>query len=95
MATNSEFRIYTAYLAAIRNATRKIWIQQAYFAPNPELRQELILAAKRGVDIRIIVPGFTDSRPIYYASRATYGELLESGISLYEHNEALLHAKTP
>ena len=89
-----EFRIYTAYLAAIRNATRKIWIQQAYFAPNPELRQELILAAKRGVDIRIIVPGFTDSRPVYYASRATYGELLESGISLYEHNEALLHAKT-
>lgn len=91
---NNEFRIYTAYLAAIRNATRKIWIQQAYFAPNPELRQELILAAKRGVDIRIIVPGFTDSRPIYYASRATYGELLERGISLYEHNEALLHAKT-
>ena len=91
---NSEFRIYSAYLAAIRNATRKIWIQQAYFAPNPELRQELIQAAKRGVDIRIIVPGFTDSRPIYYASRKTYGELLENGISLYEHNEALLHAKT-
>ena len=67
---------------------------EPYFAPNPELRQELILAAKRGVDIRIIVPGFTDSRPVYYAARATYGELLESGISLYEHNEALLHAKT-
>jgi cardiolipin synthase A/B len=91
---NSEFRIYTAYLAAIRNATRKIWIQQAYFAPNPELRQELIEAAKRGVDVRIVVPGFTDSRPVYYASRATYGELLENGISLYEHKEALLHAKT-
>jgi cardiolipin synthase len=90
----SEFRIYTAYLAAIRNATQKIWIQQAYFAPNPELRQELIQAAKRGVDIRIIVPGFTDSRPIYYASRATYEELLESGIAIYEHEEALLHAKT-
>jgi cardiolipin synthase len=90
----SEFRIYTAYLAAIRNATRKIWIQQAYFAPNPELRQELIQAANRGVDVRIVVPGFSDSRPVYYASRATYEDLLESGISIYEHNESLLHAKT-
>jgi cardiolipin synthase A/B len=90
----SEFRIYAAYLAAIRNAARKIWIEQAYFAPNPELRQELINAAKRGVDVRIIVPGFTDSRIVYYSSRKTYTDLLENGISLYEHKEALMHAKT-
>jgi cardiolipin synthase len=91
---DSEFRIYEAYLTAIRKARDRIWISMAYFAPNRELREALAAAPARGVDVRIIVPAFTDSGPILHASRATYGELLEAGVQIYEHTGALLHAKT-
>lgn len=89
-----EFRIYDAYLAAIRNARERIWISQAYFAPNAEFRDALAVAAGRGVDVRVIVPAFTDSALIYYGSRATYEELLDRGVAIYEHEDALMHAKT-
>ena len=89
-----EFRIYAAYLAAIRNAHERIWISQAYFAPNAEFRDALSAAAARGVDVRVIVPAFTDSALIHYGSRATYEELLDRGVAIYEHEDALMHAKT-
>jgi cardiolipin synthase len=89
-----EFRIYTAYLAAIRNAMERIWISQAYFAPNEEFRDALSAAARRGVDVRVIAPAFTDSALIHYGARATYDSLLEAGVAIYEHEDALMHAKT-
>jgi len=89
-----EFRIYGAYLAAIRNARVRVWISQAYFAPNAEFREALSAAKARGVDVRVIVPAFTDSALIHYGSRATYEELLDRGVAIYEHEEALMHAKT-
>jgi phosphatidylserine/phosphatidylglycerophosphate/cardiolipin synthase-like enzyme len=54
-----EFRIYGAYLAAIRNARVRVWISQAYFAPDAEFRDALSAAEARGVDVRVIVPAFT------------------------------------
>ena len=91
---SNEFRIYDAYLTAIREARERIWITQAYFAPNRELRRALADAVARGVDVRIIVPGFTDSGLIFHASRATYEELLQANVKLFEYTEALLHSKT-
>lgn len=90
----SETRIYATYLTAIRHATQRIWLTNAYFAPNKELRQALIDAVRRGVDVRLIVPGFTDSGLILYASRSSFDELLEGGVRIYEQRYALLHAKT-
>jgi cardiolipin synthase len=89
-----EAAIYGTYYATVRHASRRLWMTQAYFAPNKTLRRELIAAAKRGVEVRILVPGFTDSGLIFHASRASYEELLEGGVRLYEQNYALLHAKT-
>jgi cardiolipin synthase len=89
-----EFRIYTAYLAAIQHARQRIWISQAYFAPNAELRAALSAAARRGVDVRVITPAFTDSALVHHGARATYDSLLESGVVIYEHEDALMHAKT-
>jgi cardiolipin synthase len=91
---SNEFRIYDAYLTAVREARERIWITQAYFAPDEKLRDELIGAVKRGVDVRVIVPGFTDSGLIFHASRATYEDLLAGGVTLFEYGEALLHSKT-
>jgi cardiolipin synthase len=89
-----EAAIYGTYYAIVARASRRLWLTQAYFAPNGELRRSLIAAAKRGVDVRIIVPGFTDSALIFYASRRSYEELLEGGVRIFEQREALLHAKT-
>jgi cardiolipin synthase len=90
----SETRIYATYLTAVQHATRRLWLTNAYFAPNAEFRQALIAAAKRGVDVRLIVPSFTDSGLILHASRNTFDELLSGGVRIYEQRHALLHAKT-
>lgn len=89
----NETRIYATYITAIRHATQRIWLTNAYFAPNEELRSALTEAVERGVDVRLIVPGFTDSGLILYASRATFDELLQGGVRIYEQRYALLHAK--
>ena len=90
----SEATIYATYMVSIRHASRRLWITQAYFAPNKEMRRAFIEAARRGVDVRLIVPGFTDSGLIFHASRASYEELLKGGVKIYEQPHALLHAKT-
>jgi cardiolipin synthase len=51
-------------------------------------------AAKRGVDVRLIVPGFTDSRITLQATRATYTQLLDHGVRVYQLDDAFLHAKS-
>ncbi len=89
-----ETTIYDTYVAAIGHASRRLWMTQAYFAPDPALRRALIAAARRGVDVRVIVPSFTDSALIFHASRADYEELLAGGVRIYEQRYALLHAKS-
>lgn len=87
-------KFYATTLAAIRLASRRIWITQAYFAPNRDLLRALEDAAARGVDVRLVVPGFTDSGPILYDSHRTFDRLLSHGIRIFEQRDALLHAKT-
>jgi cardiolipin synthase len=89
-----ETTIYDTYAAVLSHASQRLWMTQAYFAPDRALRQSLIDAARRGVDVRIIVPGFSDSALIFHASRADYEELLAGGVRIYEQRYALLHAKT-
>jgi cardiolipin synthase len=91
---DSESRIYASYLTAVEHASQRIWLTNAYFAPDKAFRKALIAAAKRGVDVRLIVPGFTDSGLILHASRSTFDELLAGGVRIYEQRYALLHAKT-
>lgn len=86
--------ILGAYEAAIQSARESVWITQAYFAPARGFVNKLRQAAKRGVDVRIIVPGITDSPLVRHASRSWYGKLLKKQIKVYESTHALLHAKT-
>jgi cardiolipin synthase len=90
----SETTIYDTYVAAIGHTSRRLWMTQAYFAPDPGLRSALIAAAGRGVDVRIIVPSFSDSSLIFHASRKDYEELLAGGVRIYEQRYAMLHAKS-
>jgi cardiolipin synthase len=89
-----ESPIFAAYLDAIQVADKRIWITQAYFAPDEEFLELLSKAAERGVDVRLLAPGLSDSGMVLSASRSRYGKLLESGVRIYENKNAVLHAKT-
>jgi cardiolipin synthase len=79
---------------AIQAARRSIWIESAYFVPEGQIREGLIAAAQRGVDVRIVVPGeHTDSFNVRLASRYHYGELLDAGVSIYEYRPTMMHNK--
>jgi cardiolipin synthase len=86
--------LYGTYLTAFKHSSRRLWITHAYFAPNPELLDALVDAAHRGVDVRLIVPAFTDSRIVLNATQSTFTPLLKAGVKIYELKDALLHAKS-
>jgi phosphatidylserine/phosphatidylglycerophosphate/cardiolipin synthase-like enzyme len=92
---NSQIsQIWVAYQAAAKVAAQRIWITQSYFAPDEELTAAILEAAARGVDVRILVAGFSDSELLLNASRAYYADLLEAGVNVFESQEHIMHAKT-
>ncbi len=66
----------------------------AYFVPDPQTLKALQDAAKRGVDVTLVLPSYTDFWPVFHAGRSHYEDLLEAGVKIYERQDALLHAKT-
>lgn len=91
---NDDRSLYASYLAAFSHASSRIWLTHAYFAPNDDMLDALENAARRGVDVRLIMPGFSDSKVILRATQSTYTRLLKSGVRIYERKDALLHAKS-
>jgi cardiolipin synthase A/B len=85
---------FIMYVSAIIFAEKSIHLTNAYFVPDNQTMTALTDAAKRGVDVRLIVPGTSDSGLVFYAGRSHYGDLLESGVKLYERRGGMLHAKT-
>ena len=86
--------IYLTLISAIGNAEKQVYLTNAYFVPDPQLLKSLTDAARRGVDVRLILPSVSDSALVFHAGRAHYSELLAGGVKLYEHVGALMHAKT-
>jgi cardiolipin synthase len=86
--------LYRALLSAIRAAQRNVYITSAYFVPTRRLVRALIDAARRGVDVRLALPGISDSWAPLAAGRSIYGRLLQGGVRIYERHNAILHAKT-
>jgi cardiolipin synthase A/B len=85
---------YMMYLAAISCALNTIHLTSPYFVPDEQMLNALTDAAKRGVDVKIILPAKSDSEMAFYAGRSHYSQLLSSGVKLYEHRNTILHAKT-
>jgi len=85
---------YIMYLAAITNARYSIGLTTPYFVPDYQMRKAIAEAARRGVDVRLVLPGSSDSNLVLYAGRSFYTDLLESGVRLYELQDRVLHAKT-
>lgn len=86
--------MYLTFISAITNAEKQVYIINAYFVPDPQLVKALTDAAGRGVDVRLILPGTSDSATAFHAGRSYYSELLKAGVKIYERRGALLHAKT-
>lgn len=83
------------YFVAIQSAEHSVHIQNPYFLPEKPARKALVDAVKRGVDVRVMVPGRTNDIPLVrMASRRWYGELLSGGVKIYEYVDTMAHQKT-
>jgi cardiolipin synthase A/B len=85
---------FVVYVAAITFAEHSIHLTNAYFIPDDQTLDAFTAAAKRGVDVKIIVPSSSDSSMALHAAQYNYAELLKAGVKVYERRNAWLHAKT-
>jgi cardiolipin synthase len=86
--------VYVEVLSAIGHAEQLAWLTFGYFVPDPQTIAALKDAARRGVDVRLLVPSKSDVWLTLYAGRSHYTDLLESGVRIFERRDAVLHAKT-
>src|SRR5471032_1106519 len=93
-STEPYSQIYATLLSAIRSLSTSILLANAYFDPDPQLLGAIRDAARRGVDVQLLLPSISDSWLVMSAGRRHYGELLEAGVKIYQRKGALLHAKT-
>ena len=81
-------------LRRIDSATARAWIMSAYFVPSRRFRKALRRAARRGVDVRLLLPGARTDHPwVRQAARRFYGKLLRNGVKIFEYQPRMLHAK--
>ncbi len=88
------FPIRSMYLEAINRATRNIYLTQAYFIPDTDFVNALTGAARRGVDVKILVPATSNHVVADWLSRGYYSELLDAGVEIWRFQGAMVHAKT-
>ncbi len=94
-STNDKVNlIYSDWLSAISQSQRSVHLTMAYFGPDQRTIDALKNAAKRGVDVTLVLPGFSDLAIVFQAGRSHYTELLNAGVKIYERRDSLLHAKT-
>ncbi|MGH7987279.1 MAG: cardiolipin synthase [Candidatus Binataceae bacterium] len=86
--------IYVVLISAIVNSETNVYITDAYFAPDDQMLHALEHAARRGVDVRLLLPSQSDEPFIVSAERSHYQALLKAGVKIYEWQGAMLHAKT-
>lgn len=82
------------YAARFATARRRIWLTTPYFVPDYRTQRGLMAAARRGVDVRVLVPQRSDVRIAQWAARAACAPLAASGARIYRYRPRMLHAKT-
>ncbi|MFA7388229.1 MAG: phospholipase D-like domain-containing protein, partial [Thiohalobacteraceae bacterium] len=92
--TKTGANITQALLQRISRARHRIWLASGYFVPSWKLRRRLARAARRGVDVRLLLPGpFTDHPAVRHAGRRFYRKLLRAGVRIFEYQPRFQHAK--
>ena len=82
-----------AYMDILNQAVRYVHITTPYLIIDHELTTALTFAAKRGVDVKLILPGQPDKRTVFALTRSYYPELLAGGVEIYEYTPGFIHAK--
>jgi len=86
--------IRNAYLKGIRHAQKRIDITNPYFLPGPILLRSIRAARRRGVDVRVLLPGINDVWLVSMAMSSIIGRLLQSQVRVFAYQGRVLHAKT-
>ncbi|PCJ58187.1 MAG: hypothetical protein COA79_14300 [Planctomycetota bacterium] len=98
LVTNSpdwlSSRLLDMYLLSINSAEKKVYITSSYFVPPILIQRALKKAAKRGVDVRLLLQGKTDQNFVRQLAINKYGRLLDAGVKIYEWPNSILHVKT-
>ena len=82
------------YLQTVYSAKKYLYITTPYLIIDGRMTDALILAAKSGVDVRIITPGHGDKKFVHNVTRSYYKELIEGGVKIYEYSKGFIHSKT-
>ncbi len=82
------------YLQIINNAKNYLYINTPYLIVDENMISALILAAKSGVDVRIVTPHKADKHLVHLTTRSFYRSLIASGVRIYEYSEGFMHSKT-
>jgi phosphatidylserine/phosphatidylglycerophosphate/cardiolipin synthase-like enzyme len=94
-AAHGRTEVRRAAVNRIRGAVQCVWLATAYFVPSWKIRRALRGASRRGIDVRILLPGpYVDHPAIRHAGRRYYGRLLRSGVRIFEYQPRFFHAKT-
>ena len=81
------------YLTIINQAKEYVWLMTPYLIITDELRRSLELAAKRGVDVRLITPGVPDKKAVWSVTRSYYAPLVGQGVRIFEYAPGFCHGK--
>ncbi|MFI3314524.1 MAG: cardiolipin synthase [Rikenellaceae bacterium] len=85
--------IMHAFFGAITKATESIYISTPYFLPNQSILTALKVAAQSGIDVKLIIPGRSDTKLVFWATRSYITELLNAGIKVFFYNKGFIHSK--
>ncbi len=88
---NTSENVYTDILYS---ANDYVYITTPYLAIDSSLQNALCMAAKRGVDVRLITPGIPDKKMVYRLTRSYYASLIRAGVKIYEYTPGFIHAKS-
>ncbi len=88
------FPIRTMYIEAINRASRNVWLTTAYFIPDQDFVDAMTAAARRGVDVRLLIPLKSNHIVADWISRGYFSQLLDAGVKILRFKGAMVHAKT-
>ena len=89
-----NYPIRSLYLEAVERASHSIIMTTAYFVPDPSLRRAILTAAKRGVQVEILIPWRSNHAIADWIARCKFSEYLDSGVHIHAYNGSMIHAKT-
>lgn len=90
---DSEILAENVYLNVINQATQYVYIYSPYLVIDYEMTRALSLAARRGVDVRLVVPAIPDKKTVYALTRSYFPELIENGVKVYKFTPGFIHSK--